>query len=109
MPGRETTRRRVYCTRGLIALRSAPIRLLCETPPMTMRFAPAYKLLAVALLLGGVFAVTARAQQSATGEKLPPGTKIVKIEADPPAVEVKHAYDYTQVVLRGHLNNGEVV
>ena len=54
---------------------------------MTMRFAPAYKLLAVALLLGGVFAVTARAQQSATGEKLPPGTKIVKIEADPPAVE----------------------
>jgi hypothetical protein len=66
------------------------------------------KLLTLALLLGGAFALTARAGQPG-GEKLPPGTKVMKIEADPAAIELKNAFDYTQLVLRGVLDNGDVV
>ena len=40
-------------------------------------------------------------------EKLPPGTKLVKIEARPDKIELKHPFDYRQLLLTGILDNGD--
>ncbi len=50
------------------------------------------------LLLAGA----ARAQ-----EKLPPGAKLMKVEAQPGAVTLKHRFDYAQLLLTGQLDNGD--
>jgi hypothetical protein len=42
-------------------------------------------------------------------EKLPPGAKIVKLEAHPAAIELKHPFDYRQVIVMGRLESGEAV
>jgi hypothetical protein len=42
-------------------------------------------------------------------EKLPAGRTIAKLEAKPPAVSLKHAFDYTQLLLSATLDNGEVI
>src|SRR5271166_6314011 len=42
-------------------------------------------------------------------EKLPPNAKLVKIEAQPPAIELKHSFDYRQMLLTGILESGERV
>jgi hypothetical protein len=77
---------------------------------MTQRFLSSLKLLALALLLGGAFAVSSRAQDNPnSGEKLPPGAKVVRIEAEPPSIVLQSPFAYTQLLLRGHLDNGDVV
>jgi Protein of unknown function (DUF1553)/Protein of unknown function (DUF1549)/Bacterial Ig-like domain (group 2) len=42
-------------------------------------------------------------------EKLPPGRTVAKLEARPAAVTLKHAFDYTQLLLSATLDNGDVV
>jgi hypothetical protein len=42
-------------------------------------------------------------------EKLPPGAKIVRLEAQPNAITLKTPFDYRQLLLTGHLDNGEQV
>src|SRR5262245_26662048 len=42
-------------------------------------------------------------------EKLPPGAKLVKLEAHPAAIELKNPFEYRQVVLTGRLENGDAV
>jgi hypothetical protein len=59
--------------------------------------------LACLALLG---AVGARADGPAP-EKLPPGAKLAKIEAQPARIELKHPYEYAQLVLTGVLASGE--
>jgi hypothetical protein len=49
-----------------------------------------------------VLAVAVRAE-----EKLPPGSKLVRLEAHPAAITLKHPYDYTQILLTGQLATGE--
>ncbi len=42
-------------------------------------------------------------------EKLPPGTKVVRIEARPAAINLKNPFDYTQLLLTGQLDTGEQI
>jgi hypothetical protein len=42
-------------------------------------------------------------------EKLPPGTKVVRLEARPPAVTLKTPFEYSQLQLTGVLDSGERV
>ncbi|MGE0608449.1 MAG: DUF1549 and DUF1553 domain-containing protein [Pirellulales bacterium] len=57
-----------------------------------------YLLAAAALFAGSsAFAV----------EQLPVGAKLVKVEARPSAIDLKHRYDYAQLLLTGTLENGE--
>src|SRR6478735_11199055 len=44
-----------------------------------------------------------------TAEQLPTGLKVVSIEAKPAAIELKHKFDYRQVLLTGKLATGESV
>ncbi len=55
-------------------------------------------------LLGLAVAIAANAQEP---EKLPAGRKLVKLEVQPPAVTLKHANDYRQLLLTGTLDNGD--
>src|SRR5262245_35650876 len=59
-------------------------------------------IVAATLGMALAFAPQARAE-----EKLPPGAKLVRIEAQPPAVHLKHAFDYSQLVFTGVLDSGE--
>src|SRR5262249_23952029 len=67
------------------------------------------KLFTVALLLGGVLVCTGRGQGQTGDEKLPPGAKVVKIEAEPASIQLTNPLDYTQLLLRGFLENGDVI
>lgn len=49
-----------------------------------------------------IAAATASAQ-----EKLPPGTKIVKLEVAPAAIELKTPFEYRQLLITGVLDNGD--
>src|ERR1041384_5152645 len=40
-------------------------------------------------------------------EKLPPGAKVVKVEARPDKIELKNPFDYRQLLLTGVLESGE--
>jgi hypothetical protein len=40
-------------------------------------------------------------------EKLPPGAKLLRVEAQPAAVELKHPFEYRQLLLIGELASGE--
>src|SRR5262245_21741491 len=62
--------------------------------------------LAIVVALGTASAALA---QSPGEEKLPPGAKVVKLEARPAAVELKHPYAYSQLVVTGQLENGDMV
>jgi Protein of unknown function (DUF1549)/Protein of unknown function (DUF1553) len=42
-------------------------------------------------------------------EKLPPDAKVVKIEAKPAAIQLKHPFDYTQLILSAKLDSGDVI
>jgi hypothetical protein len=42
-------------------------------------------------------------------EQLPSGLKVVSVEAKPVAVELKHKFDYRQVLVTGKLESGETV
>jgi hypothetical protein len=58
----------------------------------------------LALVLGAALTTAAHAQ-----EKLPPGSKLVAIEALPAAIDLKHPFDYTQLLLTGVLDSGEKI
>src|SRR4051794_35712689 len=47
--------------------------------------------------------------EEAAQEKLPDGLKVVSIEARPAAVELKHKFDYRQLLINGKLESGETV
>ena len=64
---------------------------------VSLRFQTIAALLAAALCCTAVRA----------GETLPPGAKLVKIEAQPASVTLSSPYQYAQVVLTGILDNGE--
>jgi hypothetical protein len=72
---------------------------------MTSFQVPARRL--TALLLGLALALGTPAARGQ--EKLPPGTKLARIEAHPAAVTLKHPYDYAQVLLTGVLDGGDRV
>src|SRR4051812_48480800 len=40
-------------------------------------------------------------------EKLPPGTKLIRIEAHPVGIELKTPFAYNQLLLTGTLDNGD--
>jgi hypothetical protein len=42
-------------------------------------------------------------------DKLPPGSKVVRLEARPPAVTLKTPFEYSQLQITGHLDSGERV
>src|SRR5687767_2066254 len=53
-------------------------------------------------------ALTVRGED-ASAEKLPEGLSVVAIEARPAAVELKHKFDYRQLLISGKLATGETV
>src|SRR6478672_392143 len=44
-----------------------------------------------------------------TKEQLPSGLNVVALEAKPAAIELKHKFDYRQVLITGKLESGETV
>lgn len=42
-------------------------------------------------------------------EQLPAGTKVVRLEATPAAIELKHRYDYRQILVTAQLESGEKI
>jgi hypothetical protein len=59
----------------------------------------------IAALTFGLLASATTAAEPA--ETLPPGAKVVKLEAQPPRIELKTPFEYRQLVLTGHLATGE--
>ncbi len=57
----------------------------------------------IAVLTFALFAVTANAEPA---EALPPGARIVKLEAQPPRIELKTPFEYSQLLLTAHLADG---
>jgi hypothetical protein len=49
------------------------------------------------------------AAQAKNEEKLPPGTKLIRIEAHPATITLKHPFDYSQLLLTGRLDNGDQI
>ena len=49
------------------------------------------------------------ALQTARGEELPAGLKVVALEVRPTSVELKHKFDYRQILVTGKLDTGESV
>jgi hypothetical protein len=60
-------------------------------------------------LLPAVLALALLAPAARAGEALPPGAKLVSIEAAPAAVELTNRFAYAQLVLTGHLATGEKI
>ncbi|MHB1425429.1 MAG: DUF1549 domain-containing protein [Gemmataceae bacterium] len=58
----------------------------------------------IAVLTFACLTATANAEPA---EILPAGAKIVKLEAQPPRVELKTPFEYSQLLLSGHLATGE--
>jgi hypothetical protein len=72
-----------------------------RTPFSTLR-----RTLAIIVVLNA--ASTALAQKPSE-EKLPPGAKLVRLEAQPATIHLKHPYDYAQLVVTGTLDNGDKI
>src|SRR5712664_1845066 len=51
-----------------------------------------------------IFAIPAGADDQ---EKLPPGAKVVRLETTPPSIELKHRFDYRQVLVTAVLQSSE--
>ncbi len=64
---------------------------------------PSFRIAGV-LTLAAALTTTAAAPAQ---EKLPPGAKVVRLEAYPKSVELKHPFDYRQLLLTAVLDNGE--
>jgi hypothetical protein len=56
-----------------------------------------------------MFTVVASVASAAPVEKLPDGVQIVSVEAFPTSIELKHRFDYRQVLLTGRTASGEQV
>jgi hypothetical protein len=69
------------------------------------RFSPFHGIARLLLLtLTGALVSSAASQAQ---EKLPAGMKVVRLEAHPTAITLKHPYDYRQLLLTGVLDTGE--
>jgi hypothetical protein len=66
------------------------------------------KVSVLAAFLVAVYVAAGRAQTDPP-DKLPPGAKLVKMEAEPTAIELNSPFAYSQLLLRGYLDNGDVV
>jgi hypothetical protein len=73
---------------------------------MRIKLSALHHTLAVVAALATGSAVLA---QNPGDEKLPPGAKVVKLEAKPAAIELKHPYAYSQLVVTGQLENGDKI
>jgi hypothetical protein len=62
----------------------------------------------ISALALSAFVLSARGEE-APAEKLPEGLKVVAIEVRPAAVELKHKFDYRQLLISGKLETGEIV
>ena len=62
--------------------------------------------LAIASLLG-TCTTSIQAEQLSSSEQLPPGTRLVRIEASPAAIVLPHRYAYSQVLLTGVTEAGD--
>src|SRR6266436_838283 len=58
--------------------------------------------------LSALISSAARADDS-VAERLPPGLKVISIAAQPATVELKHKFDYRQLLIAGKLDSGETV
>src|SRR5947208_3262602 len=56
-----------------------------------------------------VLGTAAYAAETPSPETLPPGTKLVRLEAQPASIALKTPFAYTQLILTGHLDNGDKV
>src|SRR5947199_10139224 len=63
-----------------------------------------HKRLLLALALPFAFVPCAGSQ-----EKLPPGAKVTRLEVTPNSVDLKHRFEYTQLLVTGTLDSGEQV
>ena len=61
------------------------------------------------LSLAATLGLASLATNARGQEKLPDGLNVIAIEAQPAAVELKHRFDYRQVLVLGKLDTGEVV
>src|SRR5947199_6210588 len=62
----------------------------------------------IAALIATSLSIIARGADS-SGETLPAGLAVVSIEARPAAVELRHKFDYRQLLITGKLQTGETV
>lgn len=67
------------------------------------------KLTLVAIALSTIWALANRPGASQEPDKLPPGAKIIKLDAMPRTIELKSPYEYRQLLLTGTLASGESV
>src|SRR4051794_30924572 len=51
----------------------------------------------------------ASAAETRPEEKIPIGRKVIRIEARPTKIVLKHPFDYSQLLLTGHLDSGDAV
>ncbi|HVX14589.1 MAG TPA: DUF1549 and DUF1553 domain-containing protein [Pirellulales bacterium] len=65
--------------------------------------------LAFGLALAGGSSAQAEEAAGRAPEKLPDGRSVVRIEVAPPTVELKHPYDYRQLLVTAELDSGERV
>lgn len=72
-----------------------------------MRTNSGYQRVLLGIALAGLLAVPAAWGQET--EKLPPGRKLVALEALPQRIELKHPFDYTLLLITGVLDDGSRV
>src|SRR4051812_47900976 len=60
-------------------------------------------------ICGSLFMPAGSPADDSAAEKLPTGLKVVSIEAKPAAIELKHKFDYRQLLISGKLQSGETV
>src|SRR5437660_2559025 len=69
--------------------------------------------LVLAAALAALWLASPAVSQEKTGtpapEQLPPGTKVVRLEAMPTAIALKNPYEYAQLVLTAQLSTGEKI
>ena len=66
-------------------------------------------LLAATFFLTIAFSVAAVVADDTIAEKLPSGSAVISIEARPASIELKHKFDYCQLLITGKLSSGEMV
>src|SRR5947207_947681 len=54
-------------------------------------------------------AVLALAAYAAAQETLPPNAKVVRLESQPPAIQLKNPFEYSQLIVIGVLDTGDRV
>jgi hypothetical protein len=76
---------------------------------MNMKLAIPLSVFHLCFICGFFCPAVAVAVDEAASEKLPEGVSVVAIEARPAVVELKHKFDYRQLLITGKLDSGETV